>query len=552
VPLATSYDEIPYPRLAFPLTHPSHLATIGRLLGLTPAPLDGCRVLELGCASGSNIVPMAYTLPESQFVGIDLSERQIADGREFIGTVGLRNIALERLDIREAVEQLRDDGPFDYIIAHGIYSWVPDPVKDALLATCRRLLAPKGIAYVSYNCYPGCQARDMLRQMCQYHGRKASGPLEYAATTRRFLEFMQKALADGDGAYRAAVRQQVGDLIQVPDEVLLHDDLEGDNDPQYFHQFMRHAAEHRLRYVGDAYFGQMFGAGIKPAALEKIRHAGDRLDFEQYLDFLYGRALRTTLLCRDEIDVSGQIVPEGLRALWIATEARPVSVDGKPLSLADIRPEAEVPLTFRADECTLAVATRLGKAALFELAAAAPRAMPFETLLERVQQRLAASAGDRLKPAELSTPVDGDADGPPVADVGRPLMDMVVEWFSMRLVELHAYGPPVAEEAAERPMASAVARYQASRGWWRVTNLFHRRIRIEGELASRVITLLDGRHDRRAIVEALIEPVAAGKVEVRIGGQPLTDPQRIRPILAERVEVCLRDFARHALLVEPA
>jgi methyltransferase-like protein len=385
----------------------------------------------------------------------------------------------------------------------------------------------------------------MLRQMCQYHGRKSSGPLEYAATTRRFLEFMQKSLAHGNGAYRATVRQQVGDLIQVPDEVLLHDDLEGDNDPRFFHQFMGHAAEHRLRYVGDAYFGQMFGAGIKPEALEKIRHAGDRLDFEQYLDFLYGRALRTTLLCRDETKVSGEIVPEGLRALWIASDAKPISVDGKPLAMADVCPEAEAPLTFRADECTLSVATQLGKAALIELAAAAPRAIPFDELLDRVRRRLANSAGNR------STPADTDAQRP-LAELGRQLMDMVIEWFAMRLVELHAHCPPLASEAAERPVASAVARYQASRGWGRATNLYHRRIRLDGELAGRIIMLLDGRHDRSAIVEALIEPLAAGKVEARVGGEPLTDPKRIRSILTERVEVCLRDFARHALLIEPA
>ena len=186
-----------------------------------------------------------------------------------------------------------------------------------MLAACRSLLAPSGIAYVSYNCYPGCKSRDMLRQMCQYHGRKAAGPPDYAATTRRFLAFLQKTLAGGDSAYRALLRQHVNDLAEVPDEVLLHDDLERDNDPRFFHEFMSHAARHRLTYLGDSYFGQMFGAGIKPESLEKIRHAGDRLDFEQYLDFLYGRSLRTTLLCREEDAVSGEIVPDGIRHLWI-------------------------------------------------------------------------------------------------------------------------------------------------------------------------------------------------------------------------------------------
>ncbi|HKD36865.1 MAG TPA: class I SAM-dependent methyltransferase [Pirellulales bacterium] len=561
--LATSYDEVPYPRLAFPLTHPSHLATIGRLLGMACANVNSCRVLELGCASGANLVPMAYGLPNSRFVGVDFSERQISDGRQFTAALGLENISLEKLDIRQVAESLRDSdfasrrdaatwdsrvgaeaaerlgdaGPFNYIIAHGIYSWVPDPVKDALLAACRRLLAPQGIAYVSYNCYPGCKTRDMLRQMCQYHGRIATGPRDYAAVTRRFLEFLQKALGGRSGAYHAVLRQHVGDLAEVADEVLLHDDLERDNDPRFFHEFTSHAASHRLAYLGDAYFGQMFGAGIKPEALEKIRHAGDRCDFEQYLDFLYGRSLRTTLLCREEDSVSGEIAPDGIRQLWISTEARPTSADGKELPLPEIRFEEPSPVVFRAPECTLSVGTLLGKATLVELAAAAPRMIDFNTLAGRVERRL-----------RTLTPVTEPL--PSSSELAKRLAEMLVEWFAMRLIEASACAPPLTGEVAERPVASAVARYQASRGWSQVTNLLHRRIRLDGELACRVIAMLDGRNSRTDIVEALVKPVAEGKVAARIDGRQVTRPDQIRPILFERVGACLRDFAKHALLVD--
>ncbi len=550
MPKATSYDEVPYPRLAFPLTHPSHLGTIGRLLGMAPAAVESCRVLELGCASGSNLVPMAYGLPQSRFVGIDLSERQIADGQQFVAALGLNNVRLTRLDIRQAGEQLQAAGPFDYIIAHGIYSWIPDPVKDALLAACNRLLALSGIAYVSYNCYPGCQGRDMLRQMSQYHARQAAGPREYAAITRQFLEWLRQGLGTGDDAYRGALRQQVEDLAQVPDEVLLHDDLEGDNDPRFFHQFMAHAAEHGLRYLGDAYFGQMFGAGIQPAALEKIRHAGDRLAFEQYLDFLYGRSLRTTLLCRAEIGVTGEIASEGVRHLWIAGAARPVSATNVPLDLASLRLDGDAPIVFRSDECTLSVATPVGKAALFELALAAPKPIRFETLLDRVRIRLAAQPAAAGSPPPVQPTTEGNRAA--AAAIERQLIEMTVEWFAMRLLELQAACPPIATEAGARPVASAVARHQAARGWWRVTNLFHRRIRLDGELGGRIIALLDGRHDRAAIVESLVEPVRSGQVVVRIDGRSLSDPDRIRPLLKERIEVCLEDFARHGLLMEPA
>ena len=69
----TSYDEVPYESFPFPQTHPDHLATLGRLFAIQPPPLERCRVLELGCASGGNLIPMAVAMPQAEFFGVDLS-----------------------------------------------------------------------------------------------------------------------------------------------------------------------------------------------------------------------------------------------------------------------------------------------------------------------------------------------------------------------------------------------------------------------------------------------------------------------------------------------
>ncbi len=566
-PLATSYDEIPYPRLAFPYTHPSHLATVGRLLGLLPAPVDRCRVLELGCAGGANLVPMAYAIPSSTWVGIDLSERQIAEGRAFADTLGLTNVVLEQLDICEAADSLADRfGPFDYIIAHGIYSWVPDVVKQALLAACRRLLAPEGIAYVSYNCYPGCQLREMIRRMCQYHGRRESNPRGFAATNRAFLEFLLQIMPTSDDPYRAALREQAAGLLAERDAVILHDDLERDNDPQLLHQFLAQAARHGLQYLGDAHFGQMFGIGIDTAGLDLIRQGGDVTDFQQYLDFLYGRALRTTLLCREEVAVRHHLVPEAVRDLWISSMAVPISADGKQLTREQIDRidfDDAQPIVFRADECTTSVASRIGKAAMVELSLAHPHPLAFDAFVGRVRNRLAdcAASKDRAMADE---------------SLAEQLAPIGMEWFAMRLVELRAFEPPMATEPSARPIASAVARYQAANGWGaadsaplvpalitavaksnrpsdgtahQVTSLLHRRVHLGGELAGQVLLRLDGKNNRAAIVESLAEPLFSGAAEIRIEGKPVTEPAAVRKLLAERVEACIADFARNALLV---
>src|SRR6516165_1854731 len=91
--LAT-YDELPYESYPFVFTHPDTLATAAILFGLNPPPVEACRVLELGCASGGNLLPMAEALPGSHFVGLDLSARQIDAGRQVAATVRLDNLDL--------------------------------------------------------------------------------------------------------------------------------------------------------------------------------------------------------------------------------------------------------------------------------------------------------------------------------------------------------------------------------------------------------------------------------------------------------------------------
>ncbi len=129
----TSYDEVPYEGYPFPQTHPDRLATVARLLGVGAAPAESCRVLELGCTDGGNLIPMAASLPHSSFLGIDLSGRQIAAARKIIQALALENIEVRHLDIADVGD---DFGTFDYIICHGVYSWVPAPIQDEVLRIC--------------------------------------------------------------------------------------------------------------------------------------------------------------------------------------------------------------------------------------------------------------------------------------------------------------------------------------------------------------------------------------------------------------------------------
>src|SRR5579885_2402730 len=143
--MANPFDEVPYPGFPFPESHPDLLATIATLFGMTPPLLESCRILELGCGDGSNLIPMAFGLPQSQCLGVDLAERPIQKGRAMAEALGLTHLKLEQIDLCDIT---RAQGEFDYIIAHGVYSWVAPEVQEKVLAICGETLAANGVAYV--------------------------------------------------------------------------------------------------------------------------------------------------------------------------------------------------------------------------------------------------------------------------------------------------------------------------------------------------------------------------------------------------------------------
>ncbi len=161
------YDEVPYSSFTFPQTRPDRLATLAAFLGMRPAPPERCRVLELGCGDGTNLISFAYILPDSRFVGIDLGQRHIEDAKNAATELGLTNLEFHCEDVMNFSRERY--GEFDYIIAHGLFSWVPEAVRTKILKIYAECLTPQGVGHISFNAYPGCKTREMLWDMMKYY-----------------------------------------------------------------------------------------------------------------------------------------------------------------------------------------------------------------------------------------------------------------------------------------------------------------------------------------------------------------------------------------------
>ena len=294
------YDELRYYSKPFSYTSIALLEGNATLWGLTPPALKGAKVLELGSSFGGNLISQAVYHPDTEFVGIDLADSQITQGNEIIKSMGLTNVRLETKNILDITPEF---GMFDYIIVHGIYSWVPDNVKDKILEVCRENLTPNGIAYISYNTYPGWKSREVARDIMLY-ANKYTQDLPLSEQTRRGKAVVQlfsdaiKSIESEKNNNKSRINNF--DSIQTKgDHYIAHEYLEYHNHPLYLNQFVDSLHQHQLAYIGDTDF-QLSYISWMPQHLRDMINQLSETDYvarEQCLDYLYDVAFRRSLLC---------------------------------------------------------------------------------------------------------------------------------------------------------------------------------------------------------------------------------------------------------------
>jgi SAM-dependent methyltransferase len=297
--LRADYDAAPYISDSFPQSAPGHLAAMAHLFGLETPQVSDARVLEIGCATGSNVLPFAAAHPQARVVGIDLSRVHIEHGRRSLQAAGLDNLELVEGDI--ASMDLTALGQFDFIVAHGVYSWVPESVQNAMLSAIRSLLAPEGVAYLSYNVYPGWKSREIVRDAMLLASRGSGTPDERAHSARRMVDFLGEVSRADTPLARAVAEFQAGD-VRLGDSSLLHDDLETFNLPCYFLELLERAAAHGLAYLAESRPELMFPGNYGPKVAEHVLEqcGGVQVLVEQYLDFVVDRTFRESLLVHAE------------------------------------------------------------------------------------------------------------------------------------------------------------------------------------------------------------------------------------------------------------
>ena len=520
-----AYDEVPYASFPFPQTNPSTNRAIAYLFGLnTPDPASA-RILELGCASGNNILSIAARFPNAQCVGIDLSAAQIEEGNARITELGITNLSLEQKSILDIDATF---GQFDYIICHGVFSWVPRAVQEGILRICKQNLSPDGIAYVSYNTLPGWNHIAAIREMMLYHTAAFTDPTQKAQQARLLLKFMRESIKpQGKSFYADILETEDTILTGQSDWYLLHDHMEEHNIPYYFHQFMDMARSNDLQYLAETSLSGMFSQNLPEETAKALANNGDIVRTEQYLDFIYNRRFRSTLLCHNNRVLRRNLDAKDIQDQFFTSQ----------FILPDMIKEyvlgSGAALTFTTqNNRSLTTDNPVMIAALIVLSQQKNKPLAMAVLCIK--------AIECLKQHNINAPLDE-------SEIANLLATQFLRCIFLDGIVLHLDAGDCSVEVSEKPKAFSLAAYQAAKQEWLTT--LHQATLTITPFDRALLPLLNGENDVEALTAALLPYFETGALSIHLDDQKIIDTKTIQEKLPEAIRSILERYALCGLLV---
>lgn len=522
--LREEYNAAPYESFPFPQSHPARMYTLGKLFGLKPQPIENAKILELGCAGGGNIIPLAYHFPTAEILGIDLADKQIEEGITQILALNLKNIHLRQQSIADFGAH---EGQFDYIICHGVYSWVDKDIQQKILAICKNHLTPQGIAYISYNTFPGWTMVNGIRDLMRWHTNNIQDPYAKAQQARAVLKFIAEGLQNETSAYAQVLRNELNLLSQQRDSYLLHEHLSTFNTPIYFHQFVEAATQHGLSYLSDTQLDLMFTDNLPNVFSNELKKINNIFVQQQYIDFIRNQRFRCSLLCQQDVKVNRSLNADQIEQFYLQLVAVPTNT---ALSESDLGEGKEIVFSHNGMNCT--ARNFITQMALLILHQERNKPIHYNTLCQKIMEKTGIQDQIRIK-CILNTELN--------------LMRLVLAGLLQISTQALDYNTTV----SDKPIACSLARVQSTKTN-HVTNLYHHAVNLS-PLANILIQYLDGKHDKKALLEIAKEKVKSGVLHTLDANRnPITEEEQQTSELRLAIERELLFFAQQGLLLPEA
>lgn len=513
----TTYDEVPYIGGTYPSSHPRNIATVAKVFGLAPPATETARVLEIGCASGSNLIPMAMAAPQSTFLGIDLSLRQIEDGRKQIESLEINNIILEHMSVSDISSEI---GPFDYIICHGVFSWVPQEVQKDIMRVCSENLTKNGLVYISYNTLPGWNSIKSIRDMMLYHTAQFDDPNVKIDEAVKMMRFVASGLPQEDSIWRKTIETELKNIENLNGWYVYHEHLENENHPLYFHEFMKIAEDNNMQYLGDSQLSTMYvGALAKPVA-DTLSQLTDLVRQEQYMDFVRNRRFRMSILTKKSQTPNHTVPQERINIFYLSADKLLPDFDTTQQNWSQ-----DTLRTF--NNKAISTKNRYFASLLSILCEQRPRIFSLDELVK--------VAAKRVGPSDEAT-------------FRKAWTEFAMKLCFMGYLAVHDSPYDEMLTVSERPVALPITRYQSTLGEL-VPNTRHESIKLD-KATLVLLPLLDGSLTVPELSEPYAQKLEEAGANFLDGDKPTQDPDRRLEIAANQVQNCLEVCRFNKLLIK--
>jgi methyltransferase-like protein/2-polyprenyl-3-methyl-5-hydroxy-6-metoxy-1,4-benzoquinol methylase len=520
-----AYDEIPYESYPYKQSHPDNLATIAELFGMKSPEPAGARILELGCASGGNIIPLAIKYPKAKIVGIDLSKIQINLATKQANDLKLNNIKFHQISITDIDESY---GKFDYIIAHGVISWVPGPVRQKIFDICGQLLSDNGVAYISYNALPGWNMIKSIREMMLFHGNNFTNTDDKLTQAKLFLQFVKEVIEKNDTPYAKVIQQEVELLASQHDSYIMHDHMEEENHPYYLYKFIEEADKRGLQYLGDTNLASMYLGNMPDEVSRQLGQIKDIVRVEQYMDFINNRRFRSSLLCRKSASLNRSLKANDIEKFYLAINVTADVPYSASLKLDNKEQSLKFYLNNKKDQGISTISSVM-KAILYTFAENPLTSLSIDQVVKAASSKL-----PNFKDTDIRQELVDNA------------MNLVFSGYMQISNEAHNYVTKI----DNKPIIYKLARYQAEHinTTW-VTNAQSQMINIT-ILEKYSFKYMDGKHTKEEIIDLVLDNhIAKGQITVNKDGVKLEEHDAIKVELAKALDQILQRALKVSLLV---
>ena len=486
--MISDYDKVPYKGAIIPNSYPGHLALCNMWHNGRHSPLQGFHLTELGCGDGANLLPMAFYHPDSTFIGIDNAESGLSRAREGARQIGLHNIQFVQKDICE-IEQA-EIVQCDYIIAHGLYSWVSDGIREAILQFCRNGLSATGLAFISYNAQPGWASRGLVRDILLRSASVQQAAIEDKANKAiEVATELLQAMPSRDYAYAVLLAEELERVRDGKPFYVFHEYLEEFNEGVWLRDFVQRARQNDLNYVCDAQFSQWEGQ-VPKELKHSLSQAGlDPIEQEETADLLCNRYFHASILCRSDVPGESMSHPKILEQVSIASSLR---ADSDPFDLT----EGVVELLIGTHGQEIILDVSIIKAAVVLLAAQWPIGMQLNNLFQQASRLLSENGHNVLEDAQSQ------------------LTDELITLFEAGGIDLRLQQPDYSRGLPEYPKLHKLARYEIGHRD-ALTTPYHLPLSFNDQFLE-VVSVMDGSKSTKEIKRLFGEDIVDQSLDILV------------------------------------